>query len=448
MLVGGILAGSAADRLGRRNCLLISLAINCTFASISAAAPSVGWLIAARVCAGLGVGGSIPVVFTLGAELFATRIRGAMVSLIASFWMVGSVFAAIAAWVVLGDDFGGRRIFPGGTWRHYALVAALPAVTALSLTFIFVPESPRFLAKEGRYDEMRAVMQRMTNAPVHLPSGLVQHSSTRRPGPSFASAWQSWRRSLGGGLYQSASGIAPDQITETSSMINNPEDELSRGSESSGTKDQRDGGVMRILCPGNDARLQRATIVLVVVWFTLSYGTYGVATWNNQVFADIGLSNPYLCSVIYSLSDLPGNVASIFLVERVGRKPLLSASMVLAAVAASVFALGSGSGAGVVISGACLFNAFSTCGWNALGVVSTEAFPTAARVSGMGLVSAAGRLGSIGAQFANGSLEGNVFLLLAVTSGLTLVGGLASLLLPRETLGVSLDGTTPDRAVS
>ncbi|CAN0529495.1 unnamed protein product, partial [Ectocarpus sp. 8 AP-2014] len=108
---------------------------------------------------------------------------------------------------------------------------------------------------------------------------------------------------------------------------------------------------------------------------------------------------------------------------QVGRKPLLSASMVLAAVAASVFALGSGSGAGVVVSGACLFNAFSTCGWNALGVISTEAFPTAARVSGMGLVSAAGRLGSIGAQFANGSLEGNVFLLLVVTSGLTLVGG-------------------------
>ncbi|CBJ25636.1 conserved unknown protein [Ectocarpus siliculosus] len=229
-------------------------------------------------------------------------------------------------------------------------------------------------------------------------------------------------------------------------MINNPEDEIGRGSESSSTQDQRDGGVMRILCPGNDARLQRATIVLVVVWFTLSYGTFGVATWNNQVFADIGLSNPYLCSVIYSLSDLPGNVASIFLVEQVGRKPLLSASMVLAAVAASVFALGSGSGAAVVVSG-CLFNAFITCGWNALDVVSTEAFPTAARVSGMGLVSAAGTLGSIGAQFANGSLEGNVFLLLAVTSGLTLVGGLASFLLPGETLGVSLDGTTPDRAV-
>ncbi|CAM9514824.1 unnamed protein product, partial [Hapterophycus canaliculatus] len=83
MLVGGLLAGSAADRLGRRNSLLMSLTTNCIFGAVSAAAPSVGWLIAARVCAGLGVGGSIPVAFTLGAELFPTRIRGAMVSLIA-----------------------------------------------------------------------------------------------------------------------------------------------------------------------------------------------------------------------------------------------------------------------------------------------------------------------------------------------------------------------------
>lgn len=54
MLLGGMLAGTAADRVGRRSCLIVSLAVNCTFAAVSAAAPSVGWLIAARVCAGLG----------------------------------------------------------------------------------------------------------------------------------------------------------------------------------------------------------------------------------------------------------------------------------------------------------------------------------------------------------------------------------------------------------
>lgn len=66
-----------------------------------------------------------------------------------SFWMVGSIFAATAAWMLLGDGFDGRRILPGSTWRHYALIAALPAATALLLTFLFVPESPRFLAKAG-----------------------------------------------------------------------------------------------------------------------------------------------------------------------------------------------------------------------------------------------------------------------------------------------------------
>lgn len=115
--------------------------------------------------------------------------------------------------------------------------------------------------------------------------------------------------------------------------------------------------------------------------------------------------------------------------------------MVLAAASASLFAFGTGLGAWVVVLGGSLFNAFSSCGWNSLDVVSTEVFPTVARASGMGLVAASGRMGSIAAQFVNGSLEGSVLLLLVVTSGLTLVGGLASLLLARDTRGVSLEGT-------
>ena len=52
MLAGGLLAGFLADAFGRRRCLLISLAVNLAFALLSAAAPSVGWLIAARIFAG------------------------------------------------------------------------------------------------------------------------------------------------------------------------------------------------------------------------------------------------------------------------------------------------------------------------------------------------------------------------------------------------------------
>lgn len=63
--------------------------------------------------------------------------------------MVGSIFAAASAWVLLGNGYNGERITPQGTWRHYALVAAVPAAVTLVLAILYVPESPRFLVKAG-----------------------------------------------------------------------------------------------------------------------------------------------------------------------------------------------------------------------------------------------------------------------------------------------------------
>lgn len=164
-----------------------------------------------------------------------------------------------------------------------------------------------FFFVAGRYDEMSTVLRRITNAPVHLPPEmLAEQRAVRRNGPSFSTRWQSWRNSLGGGVYHSV----------PAGRVVDPKEEEGF-SDRYGNKRHVCAGVRQVLCPGSDARLRRSTIVLVVVWFTLSYGSYGVATWNNQLFADVGLSNPYLCSFIYSLSNLPGNVGSIILVERV-----------------------------------------------------------------------------------------------------------------------------------
>lgn len=155
---------------------------------------------------------------------------------------------------------------------------------------------------------MGVVLRRMTDAPIYLPPELLARDQpVRRKGASCTARWQSWRYSLGGGGYHSVSGSATSDIGDNDAL---PRDRGTQG-------ENLDGGVMRVLCPGNDVRLKRSTIVLVVVWFSLSYGTYGVATWNNQLFADVGLSNPYLCSFIYSISTLPGNVGSILLVEQV-----------------------------------------------------------------------------------------------------------------------------------
>ena len=66
MLVGGLVCGVIADKWGRKRCLLYSTGINAIAGLLSASTPTVGWLIFFRVIAGMGIGGSIPTVFTLG----------------------------------------------------------------------------------------------------------------------------------------------------------------------------------------------------------------------------------------------------------------------------------------------------------------------------------------------------------------------------------------------
>lgn len=56
----------------------------------------------------------------------------------------------------------------------------------------------------------------------------------------------------------------------------------------------------------------------------------------------------------------------------------------------------------------------------------------------MGVLAAAGRIGAVAAQFVNGSLESNVPLLLLVTGGFLLVGGMSAWLLPMDNTGTKL----------
>ena len=75
---------------------------------------------------------------------------------------------------------------------------------------------------------------------------------------------------------------------------------------------------------------------------------------------------------------------------------------------------------------------------NALDCMSVENFPTEIRTSAMGVLAASGRIGAISAQFVNGSLEENVPLLLFVTSGCMILGGVGAKYTPVDTAGTAL----------
>lgn len=124
--------------------------------------------------------------------------------------------------------------------------------------------------------------------------------------------------------------------------------------------------------------------------------------------------------------------------DRLGGRKILAVSMLLSAACAAGFAYVSAGDEPVSTATAVLivllasgFNAFSTSGWNAIDLMSAESFPTDVRTTGMGLLSASGRTGSVVAQFVNGYLVGpppHITVLLTVTATMMLLGSMSSVL--------------------
>lgn len=153
MFLGAAISGRLADRYGRRLIFQATLVLFSVGAVLSALAPTFETLLAARVVAGLGLGGELPVVATLVSEFSPRAQRGRMIVLLESFWAYGTLAAGLVALFVL-PQFG---------WRGAFVVAALPALYVAYLRSA-LPESPRYLAERGRGAEADAIVRRVERA--------------------------------------------------------------------------------------------------------------------------------------------------------------------------------------------------------------------------------------------------------------------------------------------
>jgi len=155
MLVGASVLGRLADRIGRRPVLMGAVVIDACFGVASAFAPDFAWLLVFRFATGIGVGGTLPVDYTMMAEFLPSDRRGRWLVLLESFWAVGTILLAVLALFALrwGDE----------AWRVIFFVTGLPALVGVVLRF-FVPESPMYLNRNGRSEAARAVLQRVATA--------------------------------------------------------------------------------------------------------------------------------------------------------------------------------------------------------------------------------------------------------------------------------------------
>jgi putative MFS transporter len=148
-MAGAYFWGWMADRIGRRPVFNLTI-LNFSLATgVLAFTPDNGWIFLTlfRFIVGFGVGGLYCVDLPLVQEFVPSRKRGLVGGLVTVFIPVG---------VMLGSVFG-AYLAPVIGWRGLFAAGVLPGFMVL-LVRIWVPESPRWLARQGRLEDARRSM--------------------------------------------------------------------------------------------------------------------------------------------------------------------------------------------------------------------------------------------------------------------------------------------------
>lgn len=453
MLLGGLLVGCLGDWWGRRPMLLTGLTVNCCAGVLSAVAIDVYTLSICRFVAGIGIGATVPPLFALCSELAPPSARGFWVTVAASFWMVGSIYVAVVGWVLLG-------LSHSSGWRIFVAACALPSFLGCVLVKRCVPESPRFLLLQGRHDQALVVVSKLADTmeysgPLLTRDELLHHypvpdgpTVTQTSVPSRNAGRVEEDVSNGGGLIVAGweERASPPSFSSSFSQRRTASESLSKLTYAIRTAFQ-DFIISTSLL--YTPQLRSTTWPLQMVWFSLSFGSYGLMTWINTLFFKVHLENVYFNALLFAFSNLPGNLMSAFLMDKTGRASLLTGSVLAAALSLVAFAYVAAAqnndddnaettttiSAAWIVVAACAFQCFTIAAWNAIDVLTSELFPTSVRSTGMGVCAATGRIGAMLAQFVNGALVAKPVRLLLTAATALLLGSLTPILLPADQTG-------------
>ncbi|MGW5734275.1 MULTISPECIES: MFS transporter [Streptomyces] len=382
MLIGALLSGRLADRIGRVKVIALCIALSSVANLALSVSTSPDAFMALRFLQGLAIGGEVPVAATFIAEITRSHRRGRFVLLYELVFPAGlTVGALVAAWVV-----------PILGWRWMYALAALPGLLCI-LVQRKVPESPRWLADHGRLDEASDVMsgieaevERITAKPLPpVPEALP----VAAPG-------------------ESASGL-------------------------------------RGLFTGRYRRRTLVIGVLWFTGYFVNYGITSWLPTIYQNRYDLSLSDALLFSTVTSCAGLVGCLVAALTVDGLGRRKVIAgclggAALMLVALAA----VGADTPVQVLVwtsLAAVFFFGSNIC----LYLYTPELFPTRMRALGSSLGGAMNRLGVILGPIVVGVVYagGNVSTVFVMLGAVALVGSVVAAVGAEETAGRRLEEVSP-----
>jgi MFS transporter, putative metabolite:H+ symporter len=321
-LVGAVGFGWLAERCGRRLCMLITLLIFSLGALACAAATSYEALSVLRFIQGIGLGGEIPLMAAYLNEFAHAKNRGRFSLSVQVLFSIGLLVVALVSVYVV----------PNWGWRWMFVIGAIPALVALPMRTV-LPESPRWLASQGRNAEADRALTRIEDiaardgkAVLPLPKDLPEVPQAR---PRIAELFK--------GIYL------------------------------------------------------RRTISVWFIWIGAYFVSYGITAWVPSLFRTVyhlDVQQSLIYGLIISGIGLGGSVSAMFLLDTIGRRALLMLSLGGCCVPLISFAFLPQLTAAGTLAVATAGFFFLSASLLSLATYTAEIYPTHLRALGGGVASA------------------------------------------------------------
>ena len=201
-VLGAAIGGALTNRFGRRKMIILAGIIFTASAVGTAVAPTVTWLIVARVVSGLAIGIASFISPMYIAELVPAKVRGSLVAVNMLAITTGIVVAYLTDYALSGIE----------GWRYMFGLAAIPSII-LTVAMWRLPDSPRWLISKSKVDQAKQVLQRVrTESDVSAEITDIQKSMEKQGAGGMTGLFQPSLRmplivGLGLAVFQQITGI-------------------------------------------------------------------------------------------------------------------------------------------------------------------------------------------------------------------------------------------------
>ena len=266
--IGAFFAGRLADLMGRRNTMMLAAALFLVGALVQGSASSQIVFVIARICGGMAVGAASVLSPAYISEVAPANIRGRLTTVQQIMIITGLTAAFVVNYFLAKTAGVSTARFWGGieAWRWMFLMQAIPAAIFL-VALLLIPESPRYLVSKGRTDQARGVLTSLFGADV--------------------------------------AGAKLDEIRATFSEDHRPRlsDIMAPG-----------GGVRPIVWVGIMLAAFQQFVGINVIFY------YGATLWQLAGFSE---SQSLAINIVSGVVSIAACFATIAVIDRIGRKPLL-----------------------------------------------------------------------------------------------------------------------------